>query len=115
MATATEPITGALNAGAEVWKRTPTRPGAISRCRHSPEIGGPRGLTLDQAQPLLDALDPAIHIVRAELRRGVVDRHRQQVAFNRGHPGSSAANAGLDTVKPSIDARAIAAEQIEDA
>jgi hypothetical protein len=84
--------------------------------RDSTEIGaGPRppGLCLDQAQPLLDALDPAIYIVEAQLGRRVVDLHCRQVAFNRGHSGRQLTKPGLDTVQPLMDAREIRAEKIE--
>jgi len=93
-----------------------TGPGAISRCRFSREIGavpGPRGLGLGQAQPAFDALDSAIHIIEAQLGRSVVDLHRCQVAFNRGHSGRQLAKPGLDTVEPLMDAREIGAEKIE--
>jgi hypothetical protein len=65
---------------------------------------GLRGLRLDQAQPLLDALDPAIHIVEAQLGRGVVDLHRRHFA-----------KAGLDTVEPIMDAPEIGAQKFENA
>ena len=81
----------------------PTGPGFVSECPVSREIGAVRsscGLSLDQAQLLFDALDPAIHVVEAHLGRGVVDLHLRQIALDRRNAGRQLAKAGLDAVQP---------------
>ena len=54
--------------------------------------GAFRCVSFDQLQPLLDALDPTIHIVEAPVHRG-------HVLFQRGHADLYVRNISLDHAK----------------
>src|SRR5262249_48497629 len=79
-----------------------------SRC--APNVGS----GLDQAQPALDAFNPPVEIVEANLRGGVVDLHRSQIALYRGYAGCQFAEPAVDAVEPLVHAREIGTKKRED-
>src|SRR5215469_14193779 len=78
----------------------PFWPKVSGKCRDRRSPDAWRGLGLDQAQPLLDELNPAIHIFKPQLGRGIIDLNGRQITLERDHPGRQLAKPGHNTVEP---------------